>query len=128
MLDGTTRTIKADREEVLGALRANREKHIAEFRDAALVWAKVALKRVCRKQDVLVHLLENESTPIEQLPSLYFQEEHEKPALHTKEYDRAIRMLELHQESTIELTAKDVEQYIMDEWSWTENFKNISAT
>jgi hypothetical protein len=44
------------------------------------------------------------------------------PISHTKEYDTAISMLEMHTLATIELTAHDVTRFIEDEWSWSRDF------
>jgi hypothetical protein len=42
------------------------------------------------------------------------------PQDHTKTYDTAIRMMELHTEETLVLTAQQVRNLIQDEWDWKQ--------
>lgn len=44
------------------------------------------------------------------------------PEDHTKDYDRAIQMVEWSIEDTIELDTRQFQQLVMDEWEWKERF------
>lgn len=44
------------------------------------------------------------------------------PEDHTKDYDRAIKMLEMHQSDTIEMTEHTFSELVMDDWSWKATF------
>lgn len=46
------------------------------------------------------------------------------PQDHSKDYQTVIKMLELHLEAGggIELKAADVQQYVLNNWGWMDNF------
>jgi len=103
--------ITAKRDEVLAKLRENRKTHatiVAEAREGYVTKARAALeKRLAQIREGKIVSLVFELRP---------------PVDHTKTYDLAIQMLELHQGEQIELTADQVKQLVMDDWDWTENF------
>ena len=49
------------------------------------------------------------------------------PIDQTKEYDRAVRMLELAVDENIELTEVQFANYVMDEWQWSQHFMAMNA-
>lgn len=49
------------------------------------------------------------------------------PRDHTRAYDTIIRMLELHTEETVSLTASQVRNFVMDEWDWKGSFLSSNA-
>jgi hypothetical protein len=40
----------------------------------------------------------------------------------TKDYDRVIRMLEMTVDEIITIGAVEFQQYVMDDWTWKEQF------
>lgn len=44
------------------------------------------------------------------------------PKDHTREYDRAIAMIEMSIGDTIVLSETDFAQYVMDDWGWQDTF------
>lgn len=44
------------------------------------------------------------------------------PQDHTDDYDRAIRMIELHNGEDITLDEEDSAQFLMDDWGWSNAF------
>lgn len=50
-----------------------------------------------------------------------------EPTDHTNDYDRIIRMLDMHQEEKIEIDEQMFAQYVMDDWDWKTEFVNTSA-
>lgn len=48
-----------------------------------------------------------------------------EPMDQTREYDRAIAMLEMSVDGTVLLEEHDFRQYVLDEWSWKHQF-NVS--
>ena len=104
-------TIVAKKTEVLSTLRSNRAKHseiVKEAREGYMEKAQAALK------EKLEHLRSGK------LAALSFSLR--VPLDYTKVYDTAIRMLELHQNDTIELDAAQVRNLMQDEWDWTDSF------
>lgn len=55
-----------------------------------------------------------------------------EPQDQTRDYDRAIRMMEMSQDEVVELEEHDFAQYVLDDWSWKRQFllsnSNYSAT
>lgn len=108
--------IEADVHTLLATLRSNREEHaqiVAEARDGYIEKARTALeKRLAEAREG-------------KMVSLSFRLDF--PQDHTKTYDVAIRMLELHQGATITLSAMQVRNLEMDEWDWTDSFLNTAS-
>ena len=50
-----------------------------------------------------------------------------EPVDQTKEYDRAIRMLELTKDTEIELTEQQFANYVMDQWQWSRQFTTSNS-
>ena len=109
-------TITANRDELLIKLRENRDEHgqiVAEAREGYMKRAHEALKKR------LSQLGEGK------IVSLHFSLQ--PPQDHTRVYDTAIRMLELHTEETITLTAQQVRHLEMDEWDWMDSFLETAS-
>jgi len=49
------------------------------------------------------------------------------PEDHTKDYDRILRMIEMHVEDTIVISQEDFAKYVMDDWEWKEKFLTTTA-
>jgi hypothetical protein len=103
--------IEANTAETLATLKKNREDHagiVEEAREGYMKKAEEVLqKRLGQlREGKLVDLLFRVSPPQD----------------HTKVYDTAIRMLELHKKDTIVLNADQVRNLEMDEWGWSESF------
>lgn len=45
-----------------------------------------------------------------------------EPIDQTREYDRAIRMLQMCTESEVELDSREFGQLVMDQWDWKQDF------
>jgi len=104
-------TVNVSREEVLVSLKENVKKHKKIVDEARKGYVKRASDLLKEK----LTQLENGS-----LDELRFNLS--PPKDHTKVYETAIKMLEMHTDDTIELDGSQVRQLIMDEWDWMENF------
>jgi hypothetical protein len=107
------RTMKAtiNREQALATLRTNRERHASIVQEARAGYIDRAQKAVAAKLDQLRS---------GKVVALRF--DLHLPTDHTKTYDTAIRILELHQGDTIEVDAEQVRNLIQDEWEWSGAF------
>lgn len=106
--------IKMNRLALLEIVKANKEKHVAEFVEAiadykvaVLQLAQANLKLV--KTGDLVHIEKVKTQP-------------RGPVSYEKDYGRAIRMLELSVEEIIEVEEDVFNQLVLDEWSWKHSF------
>lgn len=113
------RTVKLNKNELLGIVRANKEKHIADYVESVADY-KTAVVKLAKANLKLANTGELESiAKIKAMPS--------KPVSYEDAYSRAIRMLELSVEDTIDLEEHIFNQLVLDEWSWKQNFVAASA-
>lgn len=104
-------TVTVEVQQLLIALRANRQGHNAEYQKAKAGYLKVTAEKL---SDYLQKLADGELVVVRVLDN--------PPEDHTREYDEAIAMMEWAQESTIELTQAQFRQYVLDDWGWKEQW------
>lgn len=51
-----------------------------------------------------------------------------QPEDHTADYDRALKMLEMHQGDTVEIAQQEFAQIVMDDWDWKDAFLTTNAS
>ncbi len=116
--------IKANVPEVLKALRENRSKHKQIVDEAKEGYSQKAADLLKKKLDEVLASSGRFIEPLKFSIPL--------PVDQTKAYDVAIKMLELSQEPIIELTAQQVQHFVLDDWEWKGEFmtsnKMYSAT
>lgn len=103
--------ITAKKEEVLATLRKNRETHGKIVSEARIGYVEKAQKALAARLDELksgkiVSLSFNLMAPLD----------------YTKEYNTAIRALEMEVNDEIELNGAQIHCFIMDQWDWTNSF------
>ena len=107
-------SVKVNRLELLGIVRQNREKHITEYNESVVDYKAAAIK-VAAEHVALANTGElSKIAKIKAMPSA--------PTSYEKEYDRAIRMLELSVEEVIEVEQDVFNQLVLDEWAWKNAF------
>lgn len=117
MLDdlGTSKvTVKKD--ELLAAIKKNRDGHRAAFEIAQTGYRTAVIEELDRMLKEA-----RDGKRIRRSVELV------EPQEHTKDYDRVIRMLEMSQADTISITEKQFAQYVLDEWGWTHEFIATSS-
>lgn len=108
------RTVKLDKKELLDIVKENLKQHIAIFNEAVEDYKILVLKiskenlKLAKTGDLEVF------KKIELLPTA--------PISYAKDYERAIRMLELSVDDVIELTEDVFNQLVLDEWGWKNQF------
>lgn len=112
----TKMKILAKTDEVLETLRKNRETHSSIVKEARLGYVKAVEKK-------LEKTLEDVRSGKPVVLQLFLQ----PPEDHTKVYDTAIRMLEMHQNRHIELDDTQVRNLVMDRWDWQDRFLGTNA-
>ena len=113
------RKVNIEKQELLDIVRANKQKHVEDFKEsvtdykkAALVIAKdnLALVKTGKVEEIL---------KVKAMPP--------KPVSFEHDYDRAIRMLELSIDEVIELEQDIFNQLVLDEWTWKTTFTSNST-
>lgn len=113
------RSVKVEKHKLLDIVRNNLIKHVKEFDESVKDYKKAALK-VAKE-----HVELAKSGDLDQIAKIRAMPQ--RPASYEKDYDRAIRMLELSVEDTIELEEDIFNQLVLDEWTWKHQFTASSA-
>ena len=108
--------VEAKKTEVLEAVRKNREDHQAIVKEARSGYMSKAREALAARMNDLER---------GELVSLAFALV--LPQDYTKDYDAAIRMLELHQSDTVELDDQMVRCLVLNEWGWMDQFIGSTA-
>ena len=104
-------------EKLVKILKENRETHAktaAEMKEDH----KVALKSI----------LEQKIKDLEAGKKVSHKINLAEPMDYINKYDQVIKMLELTEDTNIQLTEYQFQQYVMDEWPEKETFRNVSDT
>lgn len=110
------RTVTVDRTEFVTVLQKNRDQHRATF-DAAV---KGYRNRLLRELEHRVHdLRRGRQVDV----TIYLPE----PSDHTDDYDRVLTMARMSTEDTVQLSEDDFGRYVMDQWSWKNQFTETTG-
>lgn len=111
------RTIKIKTDVLKETLIKNKENHTKQFEEAWEGYCKFAAKE-----------LEKRLEAAKERKSFQIYIEVSVPENHTEDYERAIKMLDLHVEDTISLDSNEYTQYFEDKWRWSGKFQSDNAT
>lgn len=101
--------ITVSKTDLLEILRKNRDGHRATFDKAVEEFRSVSVKRL----NAVVRQIKSGT-----MPNLYTLSQIPVPEEHTADYDRAIKMLEMHNEATVILNEQAYARLVDDEWDW----------
>jgi hypothetical protein len=105
--------IKVNKQELLGIIKENREKHKKEFVEAIQAY-RVNAADTMKKE--LEKIISGEKF------QTFFNLQ--KPESHEKEYDVAIKMLEMSVDDIVEISYNEFNELVNDEWDWKRNFRS----
>lgn len=106
-----------DKEKLLGIVKQNREKHAATYKEARKAYKEKGMDIL---QKLIAKLDNGENIrPYLNLPT---------PEDHTGDYDRTIEMLKHDVREQIELEENEFNQYVLDNWSWKQEWLNTTAS
>ena len=108
--------VKVNKDKLIVVLKENKEKHISIFNKAEEKYREVAIGAL---DSALGRAREGKEI------QTYF--DLTKPMNQTKDYDRAIGMLEMSIDDDIEISQIEYENYVLDQWNWNTQF-NMSNT
>lgn len=111
-------SVKIDRLELLKIVKENATKHVADY-DEAVIDFKAAVIKVAKTNLKIANTGELEKFTFQRMPST--------PVNYADNYTRAIRMLELSVEETIDVEEQVFNQLVLDEWGWKQAFVAQSA-
>jgi hypothetical protein len=116
MLDNGEKAIRIKRDELLDILKKNRADHRATFEKASKGYRERAIAELDAS-------LKDAHAGKKIRRSIGLVE----PMDQTKDYDRAIRMLELTVDEIVTIGNSEFAQYVMDDWAWKEQFTTSNA-
>ena len=108
--------ISVNKDELLVKLEENRAKHREIYEEAVVGYRKC-----------VIEMLEERLDEIKDGGKINMSFAVVEPQNHTREYDIAIEMVKMAVDDTIELDQHQFQNYVMDEWNWTQNFLYCNA-
>lgn len=103
--------VTVDRNNLILIVKGNRDRHRETFVKACAVFKERAIAQI---EDLVSQIKAGKVRSLHiPLPV---------PEEHTEDYDRALRMLDMHTGSTIELTEDAYRCLVDDEWGWRHSF------
>ncbi len=108
------KTIKANKGELMQVVKKNAQEHKKLYEEAFAAYWEEATEEV--------------STKLKELKSkkarggIYIRIE--APADHTKDYQQAIKMLEMSVDDVLEIDYESFQNLVMDDWDWKEKFSS----
>jgi hypothetical protein len=113
------KNVKMNRLELLEIVKQNAKKHLADF-DEAVIDYKVLVAKLAKSNLKLANTGDlKEIAKMKKIPG--------EPVAYADNYSRAIRMLELSVEDTIEIEEHIFNQLVLDEWGWKQSFVAAGA-
>lgn len=138
------RSVEVNRKQLIETLKSNRETHVAEYEEAVKGYKEMAMQKLEEAYDEasvnLDKYYEKAQNKINKFdpenPTL--TEDYIKlvegvtvelrvPRNYAKAYDTAIDMAEWDVNETLTLSAKEFQQFVKDNWDWTEEFNVTKA-
>ena len=121
------RDIKVNRKELLEKVRANREKHIAEYHESVTGYKAAALQAIDNGIQKLRRQVEDlQSGEVLKLAMVHFNLA--VPENHAKDYDQVIAMLEMCVDDQLTVRSDEFALYVMDDWGWKADFESTKST
>lgn len=113
---GTMDTVTVRKHDLLAALVANRAAHRAEFEKALTGYRDRSIKLL---EEHIERIRKGKLEKV--LVALPMPEDH------TDDYDRTIMQMEWTVQDEIELTSRQFDQYVRDQWGWKAEFAATSS-
>jgi hypothetical protein len=105
--------VTVKKEELLNAIRKNRETHRESFLEAQKGYRDTVIKAL---DQTLAEAREGQRFVLERITALVMPQEH------TTDYDRVIKMLEMCVADEVTVTEQQFSQYVLDDWGWKKQF------
>jgi GTP:adenosylcobinamide-phosphate guanylyltransferase len=112
------RTVKVNKQELLGVLRNNRKTHIENYVEAFNAFRESYLEKL---ETLINEVSEGKSEPILQIKMAI-------PDSYEEDYNQIIKMLEMSVDDTIEVTAEEFNAYVNDKWQWKSIMQHAYST
>lgn len=109
-------TFEVDKSKLLTILKDNLEKHTTKWETAHEKWGVAVIH-------ALALALADAKEGKEFKTAFHLPE----PTLHAEQYEDIIGLLELSNETTIEIDQSDYSRFVKDEWNWSQQWTASNA-
>lgn len=116
-------TIEVEVTDLLDTLRTNRAKHLKAYEAAKVGYRKLLKQELYDKIAVLDGKKFRARPANQHLGHII----NRRPENYLAEYDEVIGMLEWTQDATIRLDSTQYQQYIKNEWNWSNSFTTANV-
>lgn len=113
------RKITVDKEQLLETLKANKREHRETYAEACRAYSKEMAERTTKLAELFKQ---------GEMPSLTKVFDAPRPEQFLDDYDRAIQMLEWHQDDEVTLDEDEFRRYVQNEWGWRQRFAANTAS
>lgn len=110
-------SVTVNKVELIETLKENRSKHREIFESAQRGY-----------RDLVIWHLDNNLKDARDGKEIRTRVNLQAPIDQTSDYDRVIRMLEMSVDTEIELSEHDFAQYVLDDWSWKNQFITVNTS
>jgi hypothetical protein len=100
-------TVRLRKDDLIAAIRGNRDGHRAAFLQAQQGWHTIVLEELERRLA--------DARAGRKVNTIFSYPE---PVDHTRDYDRVLRILDMSLDPELELSQQDFAKYVMDDWEW----------
>ena len=110
--------VTVNRTRLLGTIKENKDKHIADYEEAIEGWKEqwaAKLNKHCHEMNAGNGYWDKKAG------NCFLS----KPVEHIQDYDQAIAMLDMEVNVEIVVSAEDIKHFVRDEWCWSEGFHTI---
>lgn len=104
-------TVDVDKANLIATIRDNRDRHRSIFEKAQEVYREKMIEELDRALDDAKN--GRKIVRFINLP---------EPEDHTSDFDTALQMLEWEVGDTIELSRRDFQRYVLNQWEWAAGF------
>jgi hypothetical protein len=111
-------TVSIDVDSLFNILTENRAKHRQIFEAAVVKYHEAALGIL---NEHIEQIMRQPKNPVEVYTRLPVPEDH------TADYDRVLRMIELHTGDTLTISEARYREYVDDEWGWSRAWAGNTA-
>jgi len=109
-------TVNIKKDQLLEAIRKNKEKHIKDFKEATVLYKSKVTEKL---NGLLLEIEQKEDVDV----SIHLP----KPVSHENDYSTVISMLEFSTDEIIEMSQPEFRMYVLDEWCWKQDFTHTNS-
>ena len=114
--------VNIEKKELLAELKKNKEAHVKQYEHAAKLYKQTKIEYLNSLKEAIDARL-NSVKPGDDVNTHFdLRITVSEPVSYEKQYDNAIRMLDLSTANSVLLGQNEFDQYVLDDWNWKQNW------